>query len=76
MKAKLCFRFNLRSTVGVFMAVLGTLHLTLWPVVTKVAASYSKVGIFDEQMWGWPAVVVVCGAMLLAWGEFCEKGDC
>ncbi len=73
MKIKSCFRFNLRSVVGTFITLLGSLYLTVWPIIT-MEAGYKNVA--EEYMNGWPAILVLCGAMLLAWGEFCEKGDC
>jgi len=73
---KACFRFNIRTLVGTFMAVISTVQLTVWPIVTKVAASYSNSDIVDEKVWGWSVFTALAGAALLAWGEFCEKGDC
>ncbi len=73
MTVQTCFRFNLRSIMGVFMTTLGSLYLTVWPIIT-IDGTYK--GVEEQVMNGWPAIVVIAGAMLLAWGEFCQKGDC
>ena len=72
---KCCFRLNIRTVVGTFMAVLGTLQTLFFPTITTVAQKFTS-GATTEYVWGYGMVTIVCGAMLLAWGEFCDKGDC
>lgn len=64
MKAKFCFRFNLRTVVGTFMCLVGTTQLAYAPQ------------LYSNYIWGWSFIPVMIGGALLAWGEFCEKGDC
>lgn len=75
MKINFRLRVNLRTIVGSFMAIVGTLSSTVLPIITS-NPNYSIVAreVLDAgYMWGWPVIVAVAGATLLALGEFYEE---